>query len=562
MGPPRYGSRARSFILGLGLRPIPTAGIASGAERTAHASDVTTRLAFVVAVLLVLGLAAPPARGAMAGQTANAARTLREERAEQRLLAGHLLRRLGFGPARRDMQEILRSGRDAYLELQLHPERVDNRIGERRFLPEPGPQGYSSAWLLRWITRMTFSRRQLEEKMTLLWHEHFATSIAAVGSYVLLHDQENMLRRHALGNFRDLLIGITKDNAMLIYLNNNANDGQLVDEQGERVPPNENYARELLQLFALGVHQLNMDGALVLDAGGIPVPAYSETDVKEIARALSGWYARVPSNQNFEDPTERIPPARFEPDRHDSGAKTVLGEVIPADAAHPEADVERVVDILMRQPTTAPFIAKELILKLATETPSPDYVRRVAEVFAASGGDIRATVRAILTDAEFYSPAVVRSQHKTPIEHVIGAMRGLGTASGRAAIAYSLLAELGHAPYVPPSVFSFYRPGLKGALVNATSVALRDQAADTLVSDDPRSSGAALWDAGAMLRRQRLSARPPAPAVDRLAADLLAAPLSAATRQVVLDYIGPRVTEEKLRGAAWLIMCAPEYQVN
>ncbi len=505
-------------------------------------------------------LGPPPALGGAVKGSDTAARTrLRAERNEQRLLAGHLLRRLGFGPNRREMHEVLRLGRAVYLEQQLQPHQIDDRLGERRIYPEPPANGDGQDYQLRWLTRMAYSRRQLLEKMTLFWHEHFATSYNKIGSYVMLHDQERLFRSRALGNFRDLLIAITTDNAMLFYLDNNYNNGQAYDELGDKIPPNENYARELLQLFALGVNRLNMDGTLVLDGEGKPVPAYSENDVKEVARALTGWVANYAMSEEG-DPTEVIPPAVFYPELHDPEAKTVLGETIGADPDTGVRDVERVVDILMRQPTMAPFIAKELILKLATETPSPAYVQRVAAVFASSGGDLRAVLRALFNDPEFTSAAVVRSQYKTPIEHVVGALRGLGASGG----AKSLLVwtfYTGHLVYFPPSVFSFYRPGQKGALVNAAYVALRDQATDSLTSGYVDEYFGAVWEARDLLRRQRLAARPEV-AVDLLARDLLAAPLSAATRQTLLDYVGPRVTEEKLRGAAWLLMCSADYQVN
>jgi uncharacterized protein (DUF1800 family) len=512
---------------------------------------------------LAIGMAA--ALGALAA-AANAGQgdapgSLREERAQQRLMDGHLLRRLGFGPNRREMHEVMRIGRAAYTELQLHPERIDDRVGVRRFRREPGRRGDSVDWLLRWLTRMTFSRRQLQEKMALIWHEHFANSVATVKYFDLMRDQETLFRERGLGGFRELLIAITTDNAMLRYLNNSGNDGQLVDEHGNRVAPNENYARELLQLFSLGVHKLNMDGTLVLDEQANPVPAYSETDVREIARALTGWTAAFPTTFG-EDPTAIIPAAVFDPSMHDAEQKTVLGEGIAADYDNPAGDVERVVDIIMRQPTTAPFVAKQLILRLATETPSPSYVRRVASVFTFTGGSIRATVRAILTDAEFYSPAVMRSQYKTPVEHFVGALRGLGTTGSLGTTLFYLTGVAGQLPYYPPSVFSFYRPGEKDSLVTAAYVAARDQGTDLIANQLPDSLADVSWDAAAMMRRHRLSARRPTTAVDLLARDLLAAPLSQGTRDAVLDYIGPRVTEEKLRGAAWLIMCSPDYQVN
>jgi len=514
-------------------------------------------------VLVVLACAtvagAPPAR-AGGGIPAAAFAQLRAERDQQRLLAGHLLRRLGFGPSHREMHEVLRVGLAAYTEQQLHPEQIDDRVGALSFRPEPGPQDDGIGWQLRWLTRMAFSRRQLQEKMALIWHEHFATSLSKVGSYSLMRDQERLLRDNALGSFRDLLIGITRDNAMLIYLDNTANNGQAVDDQGNRIPPNENYARELLQLFSLGVNRLNLDGTLVLDGQGMPVPAYSETDVKEVARALSGWFARYPNSHDPEDPTEVIPPAFFEPSWHDPDEKTVLGEVVPADPDTGAGDVERIVTIIMHQPTTAPFIAKELIQKLATETPRPAYVQRVATVFTGSGGEIRATVRAILTDPDFYDATVLRSQYKEPIEHVVGALRGLGgTSQGNTLYYWTLLG--GQLVYEPPTVFSFYRPGQKGMLVNAAYVAARDQAADMLATGYVDDYFDSAWDARLLIARYRLLGRP-GKAVDLLAQELLAAPLTAATRQALLDYIGARVTEEKLRGAAWLIMCSPEYQVN
>lgn len=503
-----------------------------------------------------------PATGLAAHQrTAEAVAARRAERERERLLAGHLLRRLGFGPDRREMREVLRLGRRAYIERQLHPQYIDDRLGERRYLPLPETGDDSLSWLLRWLTRMHHSRRQLQEKMALVWHEHFATSIATVTSFNLMHDHEELLRAHGLGSFRDLLIAVSRDNAMLIYLGNSYNNGRLVDDEGNPIPPNENYARELLQLFALGVHQLNPDGTLILDDEGKPLPAYSEADVKAVARALTGWYANTPFSDP-EDPTEFIPPAGFEPTWHDSSEKTILGEVVDADDFDPQADLERIVDIIMRQPTVAPFIAKTLILKLATETPSPDYVRRVAGIFAFTRGDIRATVRAVLTDPEFDSPAVVRTQHKTPIEYFVGALRGLGIDARRGTTLYDLLLQSGHLPYLPPSVFSFYRPGQKAALVNAAYVAVRDQGLDIVVNYPADTYFDTDWNAGRLLRRQHFAIRRPQLIVDLLARDLLAAPLSAATRAAVLDYVGPEMTEEKLRGAAWLIMCSPEYQVN
>jgi hypothetical protein len=517
------------------------------------------RATLAVAVACHLGaLCVPAGAGGAADPPQRTVGQLRAERAEQRRLAGHLLRRLGFGPNRREMHEVLRLGLEAYIERQLHPEQIDDRLGERYYRPPPGPGGVTPP--IWWVGRMLYTRRQLQEKMALIWHEHFPSSYVKVASTTVLRDQEELFRARALGSFRDLLIAITKDNAMLRYLDNNGNNGRAVDEDGQPVPPNENYARELLQLFSLGVNQLRMDGTPILDRQGRPLPAYNETDVREIARALTGWVGNYPLTDP-EDPNEVIPPAAFVPERHDPSEKIVLGDVIAADDSNGAADVDRVVDIIMRQPTTAPFIARELILKLATETPSPGYVKRVALVFALTHGDIRASVRAILMDPEFYGAAVVATQFKTPVEHVMGALRGI-EAKGPPVdtIAFWTLLT-GQLLFFPPSVFSYYRPGYKGSLLTPASVMMRDQVMDMIItpSDDRYFDGG--WDAAGMIRRQRL-AQHPERAIDLLARDLLAAPLSPETRRILMEYAGPIVTEEKLRGLAWLILTSPDYQAN
>ncbi|HEY7161491.1 MAG TPA: DUF1800 family protein, partial [Acidobacteriota bacterium] len=198
--------------------------------------------------------------------------------AEDRLFAGHLLRRLGFGPNQQEMNAVLSMGIPAYIEMQLNPASIDDSIAIKK-LPNPPKDFYADfEWIMRWNTRMVYSRRQLQEKMTLIWHEHFAASNAKVGIGGFMHQYEDFLRQNALGNFRDLLIGITKDQAMLVFLDNNSNSGTATDDHGKKIPPNENYAREFMQLFALGTNKLNMDGSIQRDSKGAPIATYSEKD--------------------------------------------------------------------------------------------------------------------------------------------------------------------------------------------------------------------------------------------------------------------------------------------
>ena len=364
-----------------------------------------------------------------------------------------------------------------------------------------------------------------------------------------MHDYEEMLRRDALGNFRDLVADLTRDNAMLVYLDNNYNSA--FDYDGNPVPPNENYARELLQLFTLGTQRLNMDGTPVRDESGNILPNYTEADVRAIAHALTGWY--------LED-YETFGPSKFYEGFHDPSPKTFLGTTIPGrSGADGAREVEDVVDVIMQQPSTAPYISKILLQKLATETPSPGYVERVATVFKNSDGNIKATVRAILTDPEFYADANVRTQFKTPIEQYVGAIRALDAESqGMSPLVWTLFT--GHLPYFPPSVFSFYRPGKKGALVTASQVTFYDNFADDFVDTYTDDYTDTSFDAGAIIAAHNF--KKPKKVVKFLEDALLTAPLQPETRQIVIDYFGGRITPEKLRGAVWLIMTSPEFQLN
>jgi uncharacterized protein (DUF1800 family) len=466
---------------------------------------------------------------------------------QDRLLAGHLLRRIGFGPNKTEMKKVLKSGYTKYLDKQLNPAKINDSAAESLLNFRPDGEFDAYTRVRKWYVRMTYSRRQLQEKMTLLWHEHFATSVAKVGWANLMEQQEELFRRNSLGSFRTMCVEITKDPAMLLWLDNDRNNGNAFDDQGNRIPPNENYARELLQLFTTGTVLINMDGTPVIGADGQPVPAYTEMDVRETARALTGFYV---------DYRREGLTVKFAPEYHDSGNKTILGEtVIGRSGADGAREVEDVVNVIMRHPSTAPFIAKTLIQKLATETPTPGYVARVAAVFKQTNGDIKATVRTLVLDPEFRSEEVVLTQYKTPIEAFVGATRGLGgSTQGHALTQWAYLGK--HLVYFPPSVFSFYLPGQKGGLVNTSLLLLRDTASDQLVSGHYDT----YFDAAALIRANKI--RSPEQAVDYLSDALLAAPLQPEVRDEVLLYMGGSISEEKFRGATWLILCSPDFQRN
>ncbi|MEO6340348.1 MAG: DUF1800 domain-containing protein, partial [Caulobacteraceae bacterium] len=261
---------------------------------------------------------------------------------------------------------------------------------------------------------------------------------------------------NAFGNYRDILRQVTLNPYMGDYLT-------MADST--KTAPNENYARELMQLFSVGVVQLNSDGTQVKDATGATIAPYTPTDVKEVAKALTGWtYARLGTaaitdnnSRNYSLPMIKVP-ARYE-----TAAKTFLGKTVPANATQ-EASVDAVVDAVFGHANTAPFISKGLIQQLVTSNPSPAYVKRVATVFADNGagvrGDLKAVVRAILTDAEARGPAkagVNDGKVKEPVLLTTSLARLIGDKTD-GYVFTTRDAALGQSPFRAPSVFNFYPP--------------------------------------------------------------------------------------------------------
>jgi len=217
----------------------------------------------------------------------------------------------------------------------------------------------------------------------------------------------DLMKKHAFGNYTELLKEVSISATMGYYLTFYGNQKKHLNEKGEWVYPDENYAREVMQLFSISPFLLNMDGSKVLDKDGKPIPSYTQNDVNELARVFTGFDFRLA--KSFGNTGTRggdlIHKMDCHQEYHDTDAKVVLGKTIPSGGSCYD-DVNKAIDILMNHQNSAPFIAKKLIMRLAKSNPSADYVQRVAEVFADNGkgerGDIKATVRAIYLDPEFW----------------------------------------------------------------------------------------------------------------------------------------------------------------
>ncbi|MCP5559616.1 MAG: DUF1800 domain-containing protein [Verrucomicrobiaceae bacterium] len=321
----------------------------------------------------------------------------------------HLLSRAAYGPWPGDLARIKRIGRAAWLEEQLRPEGISDTLCDLR--AERFESLYFSAGdayefrkpvlrdeLMRHtFLRAVYSQRQLFEVMVEFWTDHLNIDLSK-GDCVYLKpsDDRDVIRRHALGNFRDLIRASATSPAMLVYLDGKSNKVR----RGSDDKPNENYARELLELHTLGV-----------DGG------YTQQDVREAARCLSGWtfdrnrFFAMNQSEGF-----------FRNDWHDDGAKKVLGQTIAAGGG--EKDLDALIDIACRHPSTAKFIATKLCHRFVSYEPPANLVDRLASVFALSDGDIRATLRALFGSEEFMASR--GALLKRPFRFVVSALRSLG----------------------------------------------------------------------------------------------------------------------------------------
>ena len=232
---------------------------------------------------------------------------------------------------------------------------------------------------LWWANRMLTTSRPLEEKLTLFWHGHFATGENKVRDYRMMLRQNEMFRAQAAGNLRGLLVGILKDPGMLVYLDN-----------GENIKkhPNENFGRELLELFSMGVGN------------------YTERDVREAARAFTGW-------------TNNVLDFKFDADQHDSGEKTFLGQNGPFNG-------EDIIDIILKQPVTAEFVSAKLYRYFVREEVSTSVRAALGRTFRESGYQIKPLLRQIFLSRDFYSPPAYATQIKSPVQLAVSTYKKLG----------------------------------------------------------------------------------------------------------------------------------------
>ena len=548
-------------------------------------------MAFLLTPVLALGtiaLAAAPASSMKAPMTAT----------EQAL---HVLNRLGFGPRPGDVDRVLAMGVPAYIEQQMAPagisddattaalkrfptlamttaelvEKFELPLREarrqrrmelagqdgadladeieavrQRIPPQNRPRRVLEELTAARIVRAAQSERQLNEVLVDFWMNHFNVFAGKGLDRVFTTSFErDVIRPRIWGRFEDMLLATAKSPAMLVYLDNAQSTADEAHRPARPIPLgralygrglpggpakkgpagglNENYARELMELHTLGV-----------DGG------YTQTDVTELARILTGWSVTRP---------EQGGGFVFRAPLHDVGSKSVLGNVFPAGGGIEEG--ERMIRILARDPSTARHIAFQLCQRLVVDVPPPSLVDRVANTFLATDGDLRATVRSIVTSPEFFDPRYYRAKVKSPFEYVVSAVRALGAEPDEALPLARQLVLMGEPLYLcqPPTGYSDTAEAWvnTGALLARLNFALR-LAAGSLPGTRPDLRRLVSPDNAADSKKS----------VDILACAFLGENLSAETRQTVGKRLEeqPAPDDSRLAMIAGLILGSPEFQ--
>jgi uncharacterized protein (DUF1800 family) len=361
------------------------------------------------------------------------------------LAAARLLEQASFGPTPASIARVKQLGAAGWIDEQLAmPE-----------TPIPVPGSDNRASQSQYLNRLSAAPDQLRQRVAYALSQVIVVSINKNNYPEQIVPYLQAISRNAFGNYRALLGEISTSPQMGKYLDI-ANSNKPTTGGGA----NENYSRELLQLFTIGLLRLNPDGTPTLNASGQTIPTYTQAEVQQLALAFTGWTYAGSGNNNWENFSGPMVPRDV---NHDTRVKAFLGCNLPANQTT-QQDMTAALDCVFAHPNVGPFISLRLIRSLVKSNPSPGYVQRVAGVFNNNGsgvrGDLRATVRAILMDSEARNDTATATSGrlKDPFFHVLSIARALGgsiSATNQAAWSFS---RTGQTPLAPPSVFGFYSP--------------------------------------------------------------------------------------------------------
>jgi uncharacterized protein (DUF1800 family) len=382
--------------------------------------------------------------------------------------AARFLDQAAFGPTPVGILDVKQIGIETWIYWQQHI--TWSELPDQPLLNAAGNVNGDLAPVRRaFFENAAYMPDQLRQRVALALSEIWVVSQVSTRPAYAYPPYWRIFRDHAFGNYRDLIRAVTLSPAMGNFLNM-ANNNKASATRAA----NENYARELLQLFTLGLVQLNMDGTPVRDAGGKTVATYDQDAITNLSRALTGWtYPLAPgATARNNNPAYYLGEMYAVAANHDTTAKTIFGGVTIPAGQTAEQDLESVIDALMAQRTMAPFISRQLIQHLVTSNPSPQYVERIANVFWDNGrgvrGDLEAVVRAILLDPEARAgddPASPLQpgfgKMREPVLFMANLIRNLTGTTTETSNLNRFAASMGQDLFNAPSVFSYFSPGYR-----------------------------------------------------------------------------------------------------
>jgi uncharacterized protein (DUF1800 family) len=563
---------------------VDGSGFVSGAQIAAGGANVTTT--FVASNELQAMVSVPagtttlsvvvtnPNPGSMGSNTTNATVYLTSV-----ATAGRLLDQATFGPTLGTIQQVQTMGVDAWITQQFNT--ADTPLAN---IPSPLPavclaantptNCEESEW---WQTVLT-GPDQLRQRVAFALSEIFVISSDTDNATTITY-YHNTLAQDAFTNFYTVMNDVTTSPGMGAYLN-------MLDSA--KAPageiPNENYARELMQLFTLGLDLVNSDGSLQLDGSGNPIPTYTQAQVQEFAAAYTGWtYATASGGVPTKFPNNTanyLAPMVAVESEHDTTAKTLLNGTVLPSGQTAEQDLAGALTNIFNHPNVGPFVCKQLIQHLVTSTPSPAYVARISAVFANNGngvrGDMQAVIRAILEDSEARAgdtnPNYDGGHLREPMLWMTEFLRAVGFTNTDANGSYFSLSNysnnLSERPYRSGSVFNFFPPSYvipqstlnapEFDLENSASAILRLSLADSLVNNKITSFAI---DLSATSMLGQLAAVSPGEMVDKLGEMFMHGQMPSDMRNEIMGAISGLGTAQQVRVATYLVITSSQYKV-
>ncbi|MEZ6189502.1 MAG: DUF1800 domain-containing protein, partial [Planctomycetota bacterium] len=501
--------------------------------------------------------------------------------------ASRFLAQATFGATQQELQVAMALGREGWIDRQMQI-RASSQVEYLNALGQATPA--QDRRVEGWWQIVLTGDDQLRQRVAWALSQILVISDADMGEDNVTYGMAtyyDMLATNAFGNYRELLEQVTLSPVMGRYLSMVRNEKA---DPAENIRPDENYAREVMQLFSIGLETLNQDGTAVIGTDNNPVPTYDQSVIEGFAAVFTGWnYAGIPSwnngsYRNYVDPME--PNEQF----HDTNIKTILnGQVLPA-GRDARTDLESALDAIFNHPNVAPFISKQLIQRLVTSNPTPAYVSRVSAVFRDNGsgvrGDLGAVVRAILLDDEAKNGHTTMpttfGKLKEPLLRVTQMWRAFQARAGTTGYAYGRPErDFDQAPLRAPSVFNFYRPEYSqpGEIADANLVSpefqiltetaimgVTNQLYDRTVRGYSGAPGTDFTTILLILDFERALANAPIALVDHLNLLLMAGQMPSTMRQTLINYVDALPFDDggnsRVAEAIFLIVSSPEFAIQ